>query len=85
MQVIMEIEHGSSKACLYEPPTYKEWFDNHNYDWRRKNQTFRGKPNKEFMEIYQKARARHLKWQGNLIKIFMANCNGHKEDRQCRQ
>ena len=85
MQVIMEIRHGGSKACLYELPTYEEWFNSHSYEWRYKNRTFEDKPNKEFTEMYQRARARHLKWQGTLIKTFMANCNGHKEKPQCRQ
>ena len=81
MPVIMEIQYNTQKACLYEPPTYQQWFDSHNYDWRRRNRTFIDKPNVELTEMHQKAISQHLKWQGKLIKTFMQNCNGHKEKR----
>ena len=74
----MEIQYNTQKACLYEPPTYAQWFDSHQYEWIHKNRTFRGRPSKEFTDAYQKAVVKHLKWQGKLIKTFMRNCNGHK-------
>lgn len=64
---------------LYPPPTFEDWFDSHQYEWRHKNSTFRERPSKELTETYQKAIARHLKWQGTLIKTFMVNNNGHKK------
>jgi len=60
-KVIAEITHGTSKACLYEPPTYEEWFDNHCYDWRARNRTMRERPSREFVSMHQKAIAKHLK------------------------
>ena len=64
---------------LYSSPTYEQWFDSHSYEWRVKNQRFIHNPNKELIEMHQKAIARHLKWQGTLIKTFMVNNNGHKK------
>ena len=78
MKEIMEIKASTSSMRLYPSPTYGEWFNSHDYDWRRKNRDFKEIPNKEIALIYKKAIARHLKWQGTLIKTFMQNCNGKK-------
>lgn len=77
-EVAMDITSDNKSMRLYSPPTFEQWFDNHNYDYRRKNRTLRDRPTAELTSAYQKAVARHLKWQGTLIKVFMQNCNGHK-------
>ena len=74
-QVIAEITHGASKACLYEPPTYEEWFNSHSYHWCCRNQTFLNKPSVEFTNMYRRARDRHTKQQSMMIKTFIRNCN----------
>ena len=78
MTVIAEIIHGNSKACLYELPTYEEWFESHSYDWRYRNRTFKANPSIETMQTYQRAVARHLKQQGIMVRTFMRNCNGQR-------
>ena len=80
-KIIAEITHGANKACLYEPLTYEEWFNSHSYEWKRRMQTFRERPSREFVSMHQKAIARHLKQQGMMIKTFMRNCNGQRRTK----
>ena len=84
MQEIMEIRSPVSSMRLYSPPTFEQWFDRHQFDWRRKNGTFRERPSKELIEMHQRAIVRHLKWQGTLIKEFMKNQNGKHRNGQRR-
>lgn len=82
MQTAMEIEYGNKKIRLYSSPTYEEWFDNHNYDWRYRRRSFRDHPNSKHKEMYQKATTRFLQWQGKIVKTFMQNSDGEKRCKQ---
>ncbi len=65
-KIAMEIHNGNKAMKLFESPSYQEWYDNHNYEWRARKED-----KKVLEERHNRFLVIHLRKQGKMIKEFM--------------